>query len=82
MVWEPGRRPARPSSPSCRPTGRPRQDAVWGEDDEMVPIGQSMANLRRKGAKNGLGKNEDTAEARAAQLTAIDKDWNCPWPLD
>ncbi|GGR53721.1 hypothetical protein FHS38_006976 [Streptomyces netropsis] len=48
----------------------------------MVPVGQYMANLRRKGAKNGLGKNEDTATTRAAQLAAIDKDWNCPWPLD
>ncbi|THA46547.1 hypothetical protein E6R62_33545 [Streptomyces sp. A1136] len=34
-------------------TWRPRQDAMWGEDDEMVPIGQYMANLRHKGAKNG-----------------------------
>ncbi|EFL19402.1 conserved hypothetical protein [Streptomyces sp. C] len=41
-----------------------------------------MANLRRKGAKNGLGKNDDTATTRAEQLAAIDKDWNCPWPLD
>ncbi|GGU30239.1 hypothetical protein GCM10010289_59580 [Streptomyces violascens] len=48
----------------------------------MVPIGQHMANLRRKGAKNGLGKDPDRATERAAQLTAIDKDWNCPWPLN
>jgi hypothetical protein len=41
-----------------------------------------MANLRRKGAKNGLGKDPKRAEQRAAQLTAIDPDWNCPWPLD
>ncbi|MFD3658739.1 helicase associated domain-containing protein, partial [Streptomyces sp. NPDC058620] len=38
-----------------------------------------LANLRRKG---GLGKDPDRAEKRAAQLTAIDEDWNCPWPLD
>lgn len=38
-----------------------------------------MANLRRK---TGLGKNPARAEHRAAQLTAIDPDWNCPWPLD
>ncbi|MFE6962107.1 helicase associated domain-containing protein [Streptomyces sp. NPDC057696] len=25
---------------------------------------------------------EDSAAARAAQLTAIDPDWDCPWPLD
>jgi hypothetical protein len=38
-----------------------------------------MANLRRKG---GLGKDPDRAAARAAQLAAIDEDWNCTWPLD
>jgi hypothetical protein len=38
-----------------------------------------MANLRRK---DGLGKNPQRAATRAAQLTAIDPDWNCPWPLD
>lgn len=50
--------------------------------DEMVPVRQHMANLRRKGAKNGLGKDPDRAAERAAQLTAIDEDWDCPWPLD
>lgn len=38
-----------------------------------------MANLRRTG---GLGKTEETAETRAAQLAAIDTGWKCPWPLD
>ncbi|MFJ5635338.1 Helicase associated domain protein [Streptomyces goshikiensis] len=88
MVWEPGEEAWEGKLAALRSYRRatghlaPRQDAVWGEDDEMVPIGQHMANLRRKGAKNGLGKNEDTATTRAAQLAAIDKDWNCPWPLD
>lgn len=45
-------------------------------------IGQHLANLRRKGAKNGLGKDPERAAERAQQLTAIDLDWNCPWPLD
>ena len=48
----------------------------------MVPIGQHLANLRRKGQKNGLGKDPERAAVRAAQLAAIDPDWNCPWPLD
>jgi hypothetical protein len=48
----------------------------------MVPVGQHMANLRRKGQKNGLGKDPERAAERAAQLTAIDPDWDCPWPLD
>lgn len=47
-----------------------------------MPIGQHMANLRRKGQKNGLGKDPERAAARAKQLTAVDPDWNCPWPLD
>jgi hypothetical protein len=41
-----------------------------------------MANLRRKGARNGLGKDQERAAVRAAQLTEIDPDWDCPWPLD
>ncbi|MGW8782611.1 Helicase associated domain protein [Streptomyces sp. NPDC055796] len=88
MVWEPGEEAWEAKLAVLRSYRRatghlaPRQDAMWGEDDEMVPVGQYMANLRRKGAKNGLGKDEDTATTRAAQLAAIDKDWNCPWPLD
>lgn len=88
MVWEPGEEAWEAKLAVLRSYRRatghlaPRQDAVWGEDDEMVPVGQYMANLRRKGAKNGLGKDEDIATTRAAQLAAIDKDWNCPWPLD
>ncbi|KIF04696.1 helicase, partial [Streptomyces sp. RSD-27] len=88
MVWEPGEEAWEAKLAALRSYRRatghlaPRQDAVWGEDDEMVPIGQHMANLRRKGAKNGLGKDPDRAAERAAQLTAIDEDWDCPWPLD
>ncbi|MER8098452.1 DEAD/DEAH box helicase [Streptomyces goshikiensis] len=88
MVWEPGEEAWEAKLAILRSyrkaTGHlaPRQDAIWGEDDAMAPIGQHMANLRRKGPKNGLGKDADTATTRAAQLAAIDKDWNCPWPLD
>ncbi|MFD3701206.1 Helicase associated domain protein [Streptomyces sp. NPDC058646] len=88
MVWEPGEEAWETKLAALRSYRRatghlaPRQDAMWGEDDEMVPIGQYMANLRRKGAKNGLGKDSDRAAERAAQLTAIDPDWDCPWPLD
>ncbi|CAM5384150.1 DEAD/DEAH box helicase [Streptomyces lavendulae] len=88
MVWEPGEEAWEAKLAVLRSYRRatghlaPRQDATWGEDDAMVPVGQHMANLRRKGTKNGLGKDPDRAAERAAQLTAIDKDWNCPWPLD
>lgn len=88
MVWEPGEEAWEAKLAALRSYRRatghlaPRQDAVWGEGEAMVPVGQHMANLRRKGAKNGLGKDPKRAEQRAAQLTAIDPDWNCPWPLD
>ncbi len=85
MVWEPGEEAWESKLAALRSYRRatghlaPRQDAVWGEGDAMVPVGQHMANLRRKG---GLGKDAERAAERAEQLTAIDPDWNCPWPLD
>ncbi|MEU9352396.1 Helicase associated domain protein [Streptomyces griseoloalbus] len=87
MVWEPGDEAWETKLAALRSYRRatghlaPRQDAVW--DDPAgggpVPVGQHIANLRRKG---GLGKDPERAEARAQQLAAIDPDWNCPWPLD
>jgi superfamily II DNA or RNA helicase len=87
MLWEPGQeaweRKLSALRSYRRATGHlsPRQDAVWdaGEGEAMVPIGQHLANLRRKG---GLGKDPERAAKRAAELTAVDADWNCPWPLD
>ncbi|MFF3129716.1 Helicase associated domain protein [Streptomyces sp. NPDC057908] len=85
MVWEPGEEAWETKLAVLRSYRRatghlaPRQDAVWGEGEAMVPIGQHLANLRRKG---GLGKDPERAAKRAAQLTEIDPDWNCPWPLD
>ncbi|MFE7579486.1 Helicase associated domain protein [Streptomyces sp. NPDC057521] len=90
MVWEPGAQAWETKLAALRSFRRatghlaPRPDAVWDDPAGTgpVPIGQIMANLRRKGTKNGLGKDPDRAAKRAAQLAAIDKDWNCPWPLD
>ncbi|MFE1797769.1 Helicase associated domain protein [Streptomyces sp. NPDC059517] len=85
MVWEPGEEAWEAKLAALRSYRRatghlaPRQDAVWGEGEAMVPVGQHMANLRRKG---GLGKDADRAAQRAQQLAAVDEDWNCPWPLD
>ncbi|MEU1312467.1 Helicase associated domain protein [Streptomyces cinnamoneus] len=85
MVWEPGDEAWENKLAALRSYRRatghlaPRQDAVWGEGEAMLPIGQHLANLRRKG---GLGKDPERAEQRAQQLAAIDPDWNCPWPLD
>lgn len=85
MVWEPGEEAWENKLAALRSYRRtmghlaPRQDAVWGEGEAMVPIGQHLANLRRKG---GLGKDPDRAEERAQQLAAVDEDWDCPWPLD
>ncbi|MGW3512380.1 Helicase associated domain protein [Streptomyces sp. NPDC000994] len=87
MVWEPGEEAWEAKLAALRSYRRatghlaPRQDAVW--DDPAgggpVSVGQHMANLRRKG---GLGKDPERAAMRAQQLTAIDPDWNCSWPLD
>ncbi|WP_428933662.1 Helicase associated domain protein [Streptomyces sp. ACT015] len=85
MVWEPGEEAWESKLAALRSYRRatghlaPRQDAVWGEGEARVPIGQHMANLRRKG---GLGKVPKRAAARAQQLTEIDPDWDCPWPLN
>ncbi|MFI0264737.1 Helicase associated domain protein [Streptomyces sp. NPDC017056] len=85
MVWEPGDEAWENKLAALRSYRRahghlaPRQDAVWGEGEAMVPIGQHLANLRRTG---GLGKDPERAAERAAQLATIDPDWNCPWPLD
>ncbi|MGF1344491.1 Helicase associated domain protein [Streptomyces flavovirens] len=87
MLWEPGEEAWEAKLAALRSYRRatghlaPRQDAVWGESEAeaMVPIGQHMANLRRKG---GLGKDPKRAAARAQQLTEIDPDWDCPWPLN
>ncbi|MFD6028548.1 DEAD/DEAH box helicase [Streptomyces griseoluteus] len=90
MVWEPGEEAWEAKLAVLRSYRRatghlaPRQDAVWDDPagGGTVPVGQHMANLRRTGTKNGLGKDPKRAAQRAAQLTEIDPDWNCPWPLD
>ncbi|MYS04972.1 helicase, partial [Streptomyces sp. SID6041] len=88
MVWEPGDEAWETKLAVLRTYHRahghlaPRQDALWGEgaaDREQLAVGQLLANLRRK---DGLGKDPQRATERAAQLTEIDPDWNCPWPLD
>ncbi|MFD9280296.1 Helicase associated domain protein [Streptomyces mirabilis] len=88
MLWEPGEEAWEAKLAALRSYRRatghlaPRQDALWGEGETMMPIGQHMANLRRTGVKNGLGKDLERAAVRATQLTEIDPDWDCPWPLD
>ncbi|MFE1090139.1 Helicase associated domain protein [Streptomyces albidoflavus] len=84
MLWEPGEEAWENKLAALRSYRRatghlaPRQDAVWGDGEAMVPTGQHMANLRRKG---GLGKDPKRATVRAEQLATVDPDWNCPWPL-
>ncbi|MEV0694825.1 Helicase associated domain protein [Streptomyces sp. NPDC050388] len=87
MVWEPGEEAWENKLAVFRSYRRatghlaPRQNAVWDDPagGQPVPIGQHIANLRRKG---GLGKDPERAAVRAQQLAAIDPDWDCPWPLD
>lgn len=45
----------------------------------MASIGRHIADLRSRG---GLSKNPQRATARAAQLTEIDPDRDCPCPLN
>ncbi|MGW4439175.1 Helicase associated domain protein [Streptomyces sp. NPDC004596] len=87
MVWGPGEEAWENKLAALRSYRRatghlaPRQDAVWDNPagGDPMPVGQYMANLRRKG---GLGKDPERAAVRAQRLAAIDEDWNCPWPLD
>ncbi|GAA3043959.1 DEAD/DEAH box helicase [Streptomyces roseofulvus] len=86
MVWEPGDEAWETKLAALRSYHRahghlaPRQDAEWGESDEdTIAIGRLVANLRRP---DGLGKDPEREATRAAQLAAIDLDWDCPWPLD
>lgn len=89
MIWEPGEEAWENKLAALRSYRRatghlaPRQDALWddggSQGETIVPVGQHLANLRRKG---GLGKDPERATARAQQLAAIDPDWCCPWPLD
>ncbi|MFF1408078.1 Helicase associated domain protein [Streptomyces sp. NPDC058294] len=87
MVWEPGEEAWETKLAALRSYRRahghlaPRQDALWDNPASggLVPVGQHMANLRRKG---GLGKDPERAAERAKQLAAVDPDWDCPWPLD
>ncbi|MEO3843215.1 Helicase associated domain protein [Streptomyces sp. B22F1] len=86
IVWEPGEQAWARKLGVLRSFHRahghlaPRQNAVWNDvNGNPVHIGQLLANLRRPG---GLGKKAERAAVRGAQLTAVDEDWNCPWPLD
>ncbi|MFD7507692.1 Helicase associated domain protein [Streptomyces sp. NPDC059850] len=93
MVWEPGEEAWEHKLAALRSYRRatghlaPPQNTLWNpgrstdaaDREGVVAVGQLMANLRRT---HGLGKDPERARTRAQQLTAIDPDWNCPWPLD
>ncbi len=81
MVWEPGEEAWENKLAAFRRSdGRPGtshrdRTRCGGEGEAMVPVGQHLANLRRKG---GLGKDPQRAAERAQQLAVIDPDWDCP----
>jgi hypothetical protein len=86
MVWEPGDEAWEAKIALFRSYHRvhghlaPKQETLWqDENGTEQPIGQHLVNLRRP---QGLGKNQERAEQRAAQLKEIDPDWNAPWPLE
>ncbi|MFF3691066.1 helicase associated domain-containing protein [Streptomyces sp. NPDC002187] len=77
-----GRRRSPSSAPTTAPTGiSPRSRTPCGRTRpaRCSPSGSHLVNLRRPG---GLSKDTARAEQRAQQLTAIDPDWDCAWPLD
>nr|WP_286199622.1 helicase associated domain-containing protein [Actinospica acidiphila] len=61
-----------PRTPPRRRLGRERDR---GPRAYRSATGESPAQGRPR-------QEPERAETRAAQLTAIDPDWNCPWPLD
>ncbi|MFE3181878.1 helicase associated domain-containing protein [Streptomyces violascens] len=77
MVWEPGDETWETKLAALRSYHQahghlaPRQNQTWLD----VRIGMDLTNLRRA---DGLGKDPDRANTRAAQLAEIDADWNCP----
>lgn len=82
----PEKKPGRPNWPSSAPTTThtdtsPHGRTPTGATPKPTP-GQSAGRSPTSAEKNGLGKNPERAATRAAQLTALDPDWNCPWPLD
>ena len=81
MVWEPGDEAWESKlavlSSYRRAHGHLRRGGAGATS--WCPFGQLRANLCGKG---GLGKDLRRAEHRAAQLTAVDPDWNYPWALD
>lgn len=87
MVWEPGEEASKTKLAALRSYRRatghlaPRQDTVWGEGEgeAMMPAGQHLSTLRRKG---GPGKDAERAAERAEQPAAVDPDRDCPWPPD
>lgn len=65
-----------------------RSDTRGSQVEIVQNIGRAL-QLNKDGStkvariiKGGLGKGPERAAKRAQQLTAIDEDWNCPWPLD
>ncbi|ANS70780.1 putative helicase [Streptomyces lincolnensis] len=75
MVWEPGEEAWESKLAALRSYRRatghlaPRQDQVWGEGEAMVPVGQHIANLRRKG---GLGVNRHPHDSQPSSRLAPD----------
>ncbi|MFF3833319.1 Helicase associated domain protein [Streptomyces sp. NPDC002458] len=73
-VWEENLGAARAYFEAYGTLAAPVTAAMMGR-----PIGQWLANARKKG---GLGKDEQRAQRRAGRLAAIDPDWNPGWPVD
>ncbi len=78
------KKPGRTSSPRCAPTGGPPDTS----HPARTPCGAKARRWYRSGSTwptcGGRAASGRTRSGRrsAQQLTAIDPDWNGPWPLD
>lgn len=84
MVWEPGDEAWETKLATVRSYRR--------ATGHLAPAGRGLGRGCGKGAgrtahgqpssQGRPGEGHEAAEERAEQLAAIDRDWNCPWPLD
>ncbi|MEV0889455.1 hypothetical protein AB0J03_37450 [Streptomyces microflavus] len=59
-----------------------RLDSKTYVTDYHRAVAAYQDQLAEQRKKRGLGKDPERAARRAEQLTVIDEDWTCPWPLN
>jgi hypothetical protein len=69
---------------TARPCPRLDRGSHASDHPDLRTSGHPGARRTRLPGRRAMGDNacQTPTRARAAQLTAIDPGWNCPWPLD